>query len=309
MNRPIDLLTDEPPPGQRRSGTSPALIVGVLVAALLAGLGAQVLQREQASKAEHAAQDRIDVTTRPGRTSLGAGGNFFVTALVANVGPDLVQAVDSRWHGIGLEAVTEIGGLGPIAPGTSASFVARVAPDCGVVRSTPDVLAGRFDLVFQAPSGRRREVRLQLDRELELLGTARATCADAAQPTTSMRPPRLLRVSATEVDLGLRLPDTGAARVSAMVWTPAGQLLLAAPALLVVNGRRPDDYRLAVLTIGVNAAGCRVLAEPSQRRRPMIVTVRRTAAQQGSLAVTLDSAAFTAVLVVLAAGCPGAGVP
>lgn len=309
MNRPIQLLTDEAPLGQRRSGASRALIAGLLVAAVLTGLGAQVLQREQASRAAAAAQDRIDVTTRPGRTSLGAGGNFFVSALVANVGPDLVQAVDSRWYGIGLEAITEIGGLGPIAPGTSASFVARVAPDCALVRSTAGVLAGRFDLVFQAPSGRRREVRLQLDRELELLGTARATCADAARTTASMRPPRLLRVSATQVDLGLRLPDTGDTRVSVMVWTYTGELLLAAPALPVVSGRRPDDHYLAVLTIGVSAAGCRVLSEPPQQRRPMIVTVRPTAAKQGSLAVTLDSAVQTALLGLLATGCPGAVGP
>ena len=302
--------------------------MGVLVVLVVTGFGAQLLQRERADRAAQAAQDQIDLTARPGRTSLGAGGNFFVTAQVTNDGPDLVQAVDSRWHGIGLEAVTEIGGLGPIAPGTSASFVARVAPDCALVRSTPGVLAGRFDLVFQAPSGRRREVRLQLDRELELLGTSRAACADAAQTPMSIRPPRLLRVSATQIDLGLRLPDIGGPRIFVALRTYAGALLVASPAFTVASGRgtgewraggwrpnewrpnewrpgewQPGEWQFAVRTKDLTAAACQA-SGPAQRRQPMIVTVRPAGGQRGSLAVTLDPVAQTALLRLLASGCP-----
>ena len=153
-------------------------VAAILTALLLVGVAAGWLQQRRGERVERGAQDQIEVNLRPGRTSLGAGGNFFVTALLVNTGPGVLQAVDSRWRGVGLSAVTEIGGLGPVAPGTSASFVARLLPDCGLLAVAPDQLAGGIDIVLQAPSGRRSPVRLEFDRELELAGTARAACAE-----------------------------------------------------------------------------------------------------------------------------------
>lgn len=176
-SRPADVLTDDEPAGPRR-WTRGSLLAGLLVLSLVAaGAALRVVQRHRADQAQRLSQDRIDVEVRSGRTSLGAGGDFFVTALLDNTGPDTLTAVDSRWRGVGLAVVTPIGGLGPVAPGTSASFVARVTPDCSLVGASPDTLAGRIEIELQAPSGRRRTVRLELDRALELLGTARDACA------------------------------------------------------------------------------------------------------------------------------------
>ena len=112
----------------------------------------------------------------------GVNGAGYMTVTNRGAAPDTLTAVDSRWRGVGLAVVTPIGGLGPVAPGTSASFVARVTPDCSLVGASPDTLAGRIEIELQAPSGRRRTVRLELDRALELLGTAREACASFVAP-------------------------------------------------------------------------------------------------------------------------------
>ena len=150
----------EPPTSGAPSRRGPALLAGLLLALLVVGVAIRWLQQDRADRADRAVRDQISVDLHPGRTSLGAGGNFFVTALLVNTGRDVLQAVDSRWTGTGLVAVTEIGGLGPVAPGTSASFVARLLPDCGLLDRAPGRLAGAIEVVLQAPSGRRQPVRL-----------------------------------------------------------------------------------------------------------------------------------------------------
>jgi hypothetical protein len=158
-----------------------ALLAGLLVGALISGLGVYSWQQTRAKAAE---RDKVLLTARVGNAQVDSPGSWPLNVVIDNLGNapvriDSARLTGGQRFGSSLRLVSR--GV-VLAPGQQIPLTLSVTIDCAASNRLDDALAPTgIELSVAADGGPVRPVRVRLaDDDSELAGAARTGCQSGA---------------------------------------------------------------------------------------------------------------------------------